>query len=108
MTEIHMRSAAFPLHEMLGGALSNRDRDFRTAAREAIEGAGLVVKELFPKSPVPQDIPEVLPDGTRESTSYILLTIGIDIDAAPETIEQVFTDLSVPGFPATAWKFPED
>lgn len=108
MTEIYMRSAAFPLHEMLGGALSQRDRDFRTAARTAIENAGLVVTELFAKSPVPQDIPEILADGTRETTSYILLTIGVDIDATPDTIEQAFADLSVPGFPATAWKFPED
>lgn len=108
MTEIHLRTAAFPLHEMLGDALSQRDREFRTAAREAFETNGVTVSEIFSLSVRPQNIPEILPDGTRETTSYIVLTIGVDIDATVETVEQACANLSIPGFPATAWKFPED
>ena len=108
MTEIHMRAAGLPLHEMLGAALSTRERNFRTVTREALEANGLTVLQVFSKSAVPQTIPEILPDGTRENTSYVLLTIGIDIDAPAEAIEQALADLAIPDFPAAAWKFPED
>ncbi|WP_301850433.1 hypothetical protein [Rhodococcus pyridinivorans] len=105
MTVIHMRTAALPLHKMLGSALSSRERAFQTATRAALQDQNLPVREIFSKGAVPQSIPEVLPDDSRAVTSYILLTLGVEIDADPDAVERALADLTIPGFPATAWKF---
>lgn len=108
MTEIQMRTAGIALHELLGGTMARRDREFRNATRTALEDSGLTVREVFAKKPSAQNVPEISPDGTRGMGSYIVLTIGVDIDADPERIEHACADLTIPGFPATAWKFSED
>ncbi|NKS74640.1 hypothetical protein GS531_23060 [Rhodococcus hoagii] len=108
MTVIHMKTAALPLHEMVGGALSSRESAFRGACRKAFEDAGLRVIEVFAKGAAPQDLPEILPDGSVEETSYITVTVGVDIDATPDEIEQVCANLALPEFPASGWRFPEE
>ncbi|MFZ2172904.1 MAG: hypothetical protein WAW17_02500 [Rhodococcus sp. (in: high G+C Gram-positive bacteria)] len=108
MTVIHMTTAALPLHEMVDGALSAREREFRGTVRGALEAADLRVIEVFAKGAAPRNLPEVLPDGSMEETSYITITVGVDVDASPDQIEHACANLFLPGFPASAWRFPEE
>ncbi|MBM4574701.1 hypothetical protein GS896_25385 [Rhodococcus hoagii] len=108
MTVIHMTTAALPMHEMLGGALTAREQLFRRTIRDTLTGAGLSVTEVFAKGAAPRVLTEILPDGSEEQTTYITLTVGVDIAAPAEVIEQAFSTLSLPEFPASAWRFPED
>lgn len=103
-----MRTAAVALQDLAGGVLAERDRAFRDATRNSLEEAGLTVREIFARATGSASLPKVAGDGTRSLHSFLTITIGIDVDADRDTIEQVCADLTIPGFPTTAWKFPED
>ncbi|NKS02607.1 hypothetical protein GS528_16695 [Rhodococcus hoagii] len=55
--------------------------------------------EVFAKGAAPRVLTEILPDGSEEQTTYITLTVGVDIAAPAEVIEQAFSTLSLPESP---------
>ncbi|MCT6735351.1 hypothetical protein [Rhodococcus qingshengii] len=109
-TVIHMKTALLSFGDMLSGMnTGNRERAYRSAVRSTLEAAQLPVTSIFAREMGQDDIPEVRPDGSIvEDTTYLTATVGVEIDAPPETIEQILPTLHVPGFPATAWNFPEE
>lgn len=109
-TVINMKTALLSFGDMLSGEpMDARERAYRAAVRSALETAGLPVTTIFARAVGQDDIPEILPDGSMvDNTTYLTATVGVEIAATPERIEQILPTLHVTGFPATAWLFPEE
>ncbi|ATI36320.1 hypothetical protein CPI83_29405 (plasmid) [Rhodococcus sp. H-CA8f] len=105
-TVFRLKTAALPLHLLLGDALTGKTREYQVAIREGCAAVNLPVIGVFGKGVEPLNLPTML-DGEVIDSSYMAITCTVEVDATPEEVEAACANLQIPGFPATAWQFPE-